>query len=188
MKLKSKGIINLDINGEIYDYKLYQSLNSLAKTGSQRKSAKELNISHTVFNRRLLKAEDKLGVKITQKQGNGTLLTPEGEALLEEYKKYLIQIDKTSEINICGGHISTGLLESIDTTFNTNIYSSNDEDAKNGKEDIRKITNAFLKLNREKEFQIIAVLWLQSEILFLFVNTTRNKFCLDMVRARNENA
>ena len=129
MKLKSKGIINLDINGEIYDYKLYQSLNSLAKTGSQRKSAKELNISHTVFNRRLLKAEDKLGVKITQKQGNGTLLTPEGEALLEEYKKYLIQIDKTSEINICGGHISTGLLESIDTTFNTNIYSSNDEDA-----------------------------------------------------------
>lgn len=59
---------------------------------------------------------------------------------------------------------------------------------KNGKEDIRKITNAFLKLNREKEFQIIAVLWLQSEILFLFVNTTRNKFCLDMVRARNENA
>lgn len=87
MKLKSKGIINLDINGEIYDYKLYQSLNSLAKTSSQRKSAKELNISHTVFNRRLLKAEDKLGVKITQKQGNGTLLTPEGEALLEEYKK-----------------------------------------------------------------------------------------------------
>ena len=53
---------------------------------------------------------------------------------------------------------------------------------------MRKIRNAFLKLNREKEFQIIAVLWLQSEILFLFVNTTRNKFCLDMVRARNENA
>ena len=78
MKLKSKGIINLDINGEIYDYKLYQSLNSLAKTGSQRKSAKELNISHTVFNRRLLKAEDKLGVKITRKHRNSTLLTPAG--------------------------------------------------------------------------------------------------------------
>lgn len=64
MKLKSKGIINLDINGEIYDYKLYQSLNSLAKTGSQRKSAKELNISHTVFNRRLLKAEDNWELKL----------------------------------------------------------------------------------------------------------------------------
>ena len=28
MKLKSKGIINLDINGEIYDYKLYEAKNS----------------------------------------------------------------------------------------------------------------------------------------------------------------
>ena len=57
MKFESKGLISLDINGIIYDYKLYQSLESLSRTKSQRKSAKELNISHTVFNRRLLKAE-----------------------------------------------------------------------------------------------------------------------------------
>ena len=78
MKFQSKGLISLDINGKIYDYKLYQSLNSLNKTKSQRKSAKELNISHTVFNRRLLKAEEKLGFKITKKVGNGTILTQEG--------------------------------------------------------------------------------------------------------------
>ena len=153
MKLKSKGIINLDINGEIYDYKLYQSLNSLAKTHSQRKSAKKLNISHTVFNRRLLKAEDKLGVKLTKKQGNGSLLTPEGEALLEEYKKYLIQIDKTPEINICGGHISTGLLESINAPFNTNIYSSNDEDAfklaKRGAVDLLTLDDPLIAFERD---------------------------------------
>ena len=59
MKFESKGLISLDINGSIYDYKLYQSLESLSRTKSQRKSAKELNISHTVFNRRLLKAEEK---------------------------------------------------------------------------------------------------------------------------------
>ena len=51
MKFHSRGLISLDIDGEIYDYKLYQSLESLAKTKSQRQSAKELNISHTVFNR-----------------------------------------------------------------------------------------------------------------------------------------
>ena len=67
MKFKSKGLISLEINGKIYDYKLYQSLESLNRTKSQRKSAKELNISHTVFNRRILKAEDKLGCKITEK-------------------------------------------------------------------------------------------------------------------------
>ena len=93
MKFDSEGLISLKINGEIYDYKLYQSLNSLNRTKSQRKSAKELNISHTVFNRRLLKAEEKLGVKITEKVGNGTVLTPEGLSLLEEFRKYLIQIE-----------------------------------------------------------------------------------------------
>ena len=67
MKFESKGLINIEIDGDIYDYKLYESLESLSKTKSQRKSAKELNISHTVFNRRILKAEDKLGFKISKK-------------------------------------------------------------------------------------------------------------------------
>ena len=85
MKFESKGLISLEINGEIYDYKLYQSLDSLSRTKSQRKSAKELNISHTVFNRRLLKAEDKLGVKITEKIGNGAgELTPKDWLALPE--------------------------------------------------------------------------------------------------------
>ena len=129
MKFKSKGLISLEINGKIYDYKLYQSLESLNRTKSQRKSAKELNISHTVFNRRLLKAEEKLGFKITKKVGNGTILTQEGLDLLEEFRKYLIQIEKTKNINIAGGHISSGLLESISSQCNTNIYSSTDDDA-----------------------------------------------------------
>ena len=160
MKFESKGLISLEIDGEIYDYKLYQSLESLSRSKSQRKSAKELGISHTVFNRRLLKAEDKLGMKITRKVGNGTLLTPDGEALLEEFRKYLIQIEKTSNINIAGGHISTGLLESIDTPFNTNIYSSTDEDAfelaKRGAVDILTLDDPLIAYERDINFMPIA--------------------------------
>ncbi len=160
MKFESKGLISLEINGEIYDYKLYQSLNSLSQTKSQRKSAKELKISHTVFNRRLLKAEDKLGVKITRKVGNGTELTPEGLKLLEEFKKYLIQIEKTTNINIAGGHISTGLLESIPTPFSTNIYSSSDEDAfelaKRGAVDILTLDDPLIAYERDINFMPIA--------------------------------
>jgi len=160
MKFESKGLISLEIDGEIYDYKLYQSLESLSRSKSQRKSAKELGISHTVFNRRLLKAEEKLGVKITRKVGNGTLLTPDGEALLEEFRKYLIQIEKTSNINIVGGHISTGLLESIDTPFNTNIYSSTDEDAfelaKRGAVDILTLDDPLIAYERDINFMPIA--------------------------------
>ena len=160
MKFESKGLISIEIDGKVYDYKLYQSLESLSRTRSQRKSAKELGISHTVFNRRLLKAEEKLGVKITQKVGNGTLLTPDGESLLEEFKKYMIQIEKTSNINIAGGHISTGLLESIHTPFNTNIYSSSDEDAfelaKRGAVDILTLDDPLIAYERDINFMPIA--------------------------------
>ena len=160
MKIQSEGLISLNIDGNIYDYKLYESLNSLFKTGSQRKSAKELQISHTVFNRRLLKAEEKLGYKITRKVGNGTILTPEGLALLEEYRKYLIQIEKTDAINIVGGHISTGLLESIPLPFNTNIYSSSDKDAfelaKRGAVDILTLDDPLIAYERDINFMPIA--------------------------------
>lgn len=160
MKFESKGLISIEINGDIYDYKLYQSLDSLSRTKSQRKSAKELNISHTVFNRRLLKAEAKLGVKITEKIGNGTHLTREGMDLLEEFRKYLIQIEKTPKINIVGGHISTGLLESIDTPFDVNIYSSSDKDAfelaKRGAVDILTLDDPLIAYERDINFMPIA--------------------------------
>ncbi len=160
MRLKSKGLISLDIDGEIYDYKLYQSMESLSRTKSQRKSAKELGISHTVFNRRLLKAEEKLGFKITQKVRNGTLLTKEGLQLLEEYQKYLVKIEKTSSINIAGGHISSGLLETIKHPFNTNIYSSSDRDAfelaKRGAVDILTLDDPLIAYERDIDFTPIA--------------------------------
>ena len=160
MKFESEGLISLKINGEIYDHKLYQSLESLSRTKSQRRSAKELGISHTVFNRRFLKAEEKLGVKLTEKIGNGSVLTSAGENLLDEYRKYMIQIEKTSTINIVGGHISTGLLESIDNPFNLNIYSSSDEDAfelaKRGAVDILTLDDPLIAYERDINFMPIA--------------------------------
>ena len=160
MKMQSKGLISLDVDGNIYDYKLYQSLESLSRTRSQRKSAKELDISHTVFNRRLLKAEEKLGVKITEKVGNGTLLTKDGLELLEEFQKYMVKIERTSNINIAGGHISSGLLESIKHPFNTNIYSSSDraafELAKRGAVDILTLDDPLIAYERDIDFTPIA--------------------------------
>ena len=160
MKLESKGLISLEINGEIYGYKLYQSLESLNRTHSQRKSAKELNVSHTVFNRRILKAEKKLGVKLTEKKGNGSILTDNGVRLLEEYRKYLIQIAEPYNINIAGGHISSSLLESIDLPFNINVYSSNDEDAfklaRRGVVDLLTLDDPLIAYERDINFIPIA--------------------------------
>lgn len=160
MKLESKGLISLEINGEIYGYKLYQSLESLNRTHSQRKSAKELNISHTVFNRRILKAEEKLGFKLTEKKGNGSGLTNDGVRLLEEYRKYLIQIAEPDNINIAGGHISSSLIESIDLPFNINVYSSSDEDAfklaRRGVVDLLTLDDPLIAYERDINFIPIA--------------------------------
>ena len=160
MKLESKGLISLEINGEIYGYKLYQSLESLNRTHSQRKAAKELNISHTVFNRRILKAEEKLGIKLTEKKGNGSGLTNDGVRLLEEYRKYLIQIAEPDNINIAGGHISSSLLESIDLPFNINVYSSSDEDAfklaRRGVVDLLTLDDPLIAYERDINFIPIA--------------------------------
>ena len=160
MKLESKGLISLEINGEIYRYKLYQSLQFVNRTHSQRKSAKELNISHTVFNRRILKAEEKLGIKLTEKKGNGSSLTNDGVRLLEEYRKYLIQIAEPDNINIAGGHISSSLLESIDLPFNINVYSSSDEDAfklaRRGVVDLLTLDDPLIAYERDINFIPIA--------------------------------
>ena len=129
MNFKSNGLISLEIDGEIYDYKLYNTLKSLSKTYSQRKSAKELGISHAVLNRRIKKAEDKIGLRIVEKIGSGSVLTIDGMNLLKEYENYYHQIAKTENITIGGGHIVSGLLESITQPFEISVYSSNDSNS-----------------------------------------------------------
>ena len=160
MNLESKGLISLEINGDIYDYKLYQSLDALNRTKSQRKSAKELNISHTVFNRRIIRAEERLNLKLTEKVGNGSKLSDDGMKLLEEYRKYLIQIDEQDNINIAGGHISSGLLESINVPYDINVYSSNDSDAfklaKRGVVDLLTLDDPLIAYEMDLNFTPIA--------------------------------
>ena len=72
----------------------------------------------------------------------------------------MIQIEKTSDINIAGGHISTGLLESIETPFDINIYSSSDEDAfklaRRGAVDILTLDDPLIAYERDINFMPIA--------------------------------
>ena len=67
--------IGIKINGESFNYKLFESLESLSRTYSQRKTAKELHISHSVLNRRIKNAEDKLGEPLVITVGSGSQLS-----------------------------------------------------------------------------------------------------------------
>ena len=123
--------IGIEINGESFNYKLFETLESLSRTYSQRKTAKELKISHSVLNRRIKNAEEKLGENLVLTVGSGSELSPRGYELLNTYFKYRNRLEEREEIIIAGGHIITGLLQAIsyDLPFKTLIYSSDDESA-----------------------------------------------------------
>lgn len=156
MNFKSKGLISLEIDEEIYDYRLYDTLKSLSETRSQRKSAKELGISHAVLNRRIKKAEEKLGISLVSKIGSGSVLTRDGMALLNEFQNYYNQIAKTKNITIGGGHIVSGLLESINQPYELSVYSSNDSNsfklAKRGAIDILALDDPLIAFEKDLNF------------------------------------
>ncbi|WP_413862108.1 LysR family transcriptional regulator [Methanobrevibacter sp. UBA417] len=124
--------IELDINGYIYNYKLFESLKSLQKTQSIRKTSEKLNLSHSALDRKIKNAENKLGFKLVKNNyGSGTTLTKEGLNLIKIYNQYQIRLNESNKINIAGGHIVSGLLESIsnDIPFDISVFSSDDESA-----------------------------------------------------------
>ena len=154
--------IGIKINGESFNYKLFESLESLSRTYSQRKTAKELHISHSVLNRRIKNAEDKLGEPLVITVGSGSQLSEKGYELLDIYYKYIARLEDRKEIIIAGGHIITGLLDAISPAlpFKTLIYSSDDESAyelaKQGLVDILALDDPQIAFNFDLDFRAIA--------------------------------
>ena len=154
--------IGIEIDGMSFNYKFFETLESLSKTYSQRKTAKELKVSHSVLNRRIKNAEDKLGEKLVITVGSGSELSEKGYELLDIYYKYKNRLEDREEIIIAGGHIITGLLQAIsyDLPFKTLIYSSDDESAyelaKQDLVDILALDDPLLAFENDLNFTAIA--------------------------------
>ena len=154
--------IGIEIDGISFNHKFFETLESLSKTYSQRKTAKELKVSHSVLNRRVKNAEDKLGEKLVVTVGSGSELSPKGYELLDIYYKYKNRLEDREEIIIAGGHIITGLLQAIsyDLPFKTLIYSSDDESAyelaKQDLVDILALDDPLLAFENDLNFTAIA--------------------------------
>ena len=154
--------IGIEIDGNSFNHKFFETLESLSKTYSQRKTAKELKVSHSVLNRRIKNAEDKLGEKLVVTVGSGSELSEKGYELLELYYKYKNRLEDREEIIIAGGHIITGLLQAIsyDLPFKTLIYSSDDESAyelaKQDLVDILALDDPLLAFENDLNFTAIA--------------------------------
>jgi molybdenum-dependent DNA-binding transcriptional regulator ModE len=123
--------LNMVINGHEFSYKIFETLDWVSKTWSQREAAKRLGISHSVLNRRIKESEEKFGIKLVETTGAGSGLTENGYKILNKYGKYLKRLEDRKKPVICGGYISAGLMEVLAAEYliDVTIYSTDDESA-----------------------------------------------------------
>ncbi len=123
--------MTLTIGRYTFDHKFFETLDEISKTWSQRKAAKRLGISHAVLNRRIKSAEEKLGFKLLDTTGAGSGLTDTAWKILLRYKKYEKRLKEREKLTICGGYVSSGLLEILSSEYGLDaiIYRTDDESA-----------------------------------------------------------
>ena len=121
----------MTINGHEFSYKLFDTLECVSKTWSQREAAKKLGISHSVLNRRIKEFEEKLGFRIVETTGAGSGLTEKGYEILNQYKRYMKRLEDRETPIICGGYISAGLIEVLAEAYDLDatIIRTDDESA-----------------------------------------------------------
>jgi DNA-binding transcriptional LysR family regulator len=81
-------------------------LDQVARVGSIRRAAEQLNVASSAVNRQILKLEAEIGVPIFERLGNGVRLTPAGEQLLRHTRNTLAEWRRTRlEIAAISGDI-----------------------------------------------------------------------------------
>lgn len=123
--------VSLIIEGHTFSYKLFEALECVSKTYSQRKAAQELGISHAVLNRRIKEAEEKLGFKLLAATGAGSELTGAAKKIFQRYKKYTNRLKDREKLIICGGYASSRLMETLSSKYGLNaaVYRTSDKNA-----------------------------------------------------------
>ena len=105
--------LNLEMDNVVYDYKLFDTLKAIKSNNSQRKAAKELGISHTVLNRRIIKAEELLSEPLVTVSNKGSTLTSFALNLLEKYELYEQRLDDDDFLVIARGFISCEFIREL---------------------------------------------------------------------------
>ena len=123
--------VSLIIEGHTFSYKLFEALEYVSKTYSQRKAAQELGISHAVLNRRIKEAEEKLGFKLLSATGAGSELTDAAKEIFQRYEKCTNRLKDREKLIICGGYASSRLMETLSSKYGLNaaVYRTSDENA-----------------------------------------------------------
>ncbi|BAW30745.1 MAG TPA: LysR family transcriptional regulator [Methanothermobacter sp.] len=129
--MKEKPLVGILIDGIELDHKLLEMLELVSRTCSQRRAAKKIGITPQVFNRRILKFEDKLGFKLIKSGKSGSELTPEGAEILRRYHEYQNLLEKGDKILIAAGYISSQLIGALLESYGLDaaLYTCSDYEA-----------------------------------------------------------
>jgi molybdate transport repressor ModE-like protein len=109
--------LNLELDDVVYDYKLFDTLKAIKSNKSQRKAAKELGISHTVLNRRIIKAEELLSEPLVLVSNKGSTLTNFALNLLEKYELYEQRLNDDDFLVMAGGFISCEFIRELSIAY-----------------------------------------------------------------------
>lgn len=109
--------LNLEMDDVVYDYKLFDTLKAIKSNKSQRKAAKELGISHTVLNRRIIKAEELLSEPLVLVSNKGSSLTNYALNLLEQYELYEQRLNDDDFLVAAGGFISCEFIRELSIAY-----------------------------------------------------------------------
>ncbi|MBE6494344.1 MAG: LysR family transcriptional regulator [Methanosphaera stadtmanae] len=111
--------LDFEIDNVLFNYKLFDTLKAVNKTKSQRKAAKELGISHSVLNRRILNAEQELSHQLVLVTNKGSSLTEYAFKLLDDYVTYEERLkDDENLIKVAGGPISCEFIRHLARAYN----------------------------------------------------------------------
>jgi len=129
MNFKPK--LSLIIKNETISFKFFEALDMVYQTRSQREAAKMLGISHAVLNRRVKDAEKKLKIQLVITTGAGSKLTEKGLEILKKYHYLIKRLENNETPIICGGYISSGLLEVLAAEYglDVSVYQTEDTNA-----------------------------------------------------------
>ena len=91
MKVRTKVWIDDDHDNVIFGSGRLRMLEAIDRFGSMNRAAKELNMSYRALWGRIKSTEERLGVKVVitkpgRGKGHGSVMTPAGKKLLENYK------------------------------------------------------------------------------------------------------
>lgn len=109
--------LNFEFDGNVYDYKLFDTLKAIKENSSQRRAAKELGISHAVLNRRIITAEEKFSKELVRVSNRGSFLTGFAKTLLDEYESYERRLVDDDVWTVAGGFVSCEFIKQLSMAY-----------------------------------------------------------------------